>query len=96
MEVVFCFEMVIVFKSEFFNFSLAFWALFPAYFRTFVAADVYVFAREYVHHFCQDVFEETHRVFVASADYVVSNAPLFPYFIRSACATKFWICCQCC
>ena len=49
---------VFVFESAFFDELLDSWACFPFIFGAFVAADVYVFAREDCHDLIEDVFEE--------------------------------------
>ena len=50
-----------------------------------------IFRREDFYNFCQDVFNELNRLIITGTQYIVGNAPLCPYFIRTACTSEFWI-----
>ena len=89
-------EFVCIFKSEFFDFSLAVRARLPAYLRAFVTADMDVFGREEFAHFCKDILEEEHCLLFSGTENVVCDTPSAPDFIWAACTAIFRICCEGC
>ena len=63
---------------------LTFGTLRPAGTGSFVSADMYKPGREYFGDFRHYVFEELHGLFVADAQYILKDAPVGRYFVRSA------------
>ena len=68
---------------------------FPLHLRTLVTPYVDVFRRENLDDFGQYVLDELDGLVVSGTQYVVRNAPLGPYLIRTAGTTQFRISGQC-
>ena len=91
LEIVLSRMFFVAFDAEFLNLCLAFRTFTPAVARHLVATYMDVFAREDVHHLKQNILEKPHGVFVSGANHVFRDAPLLPYFVRTASAAKFRI-----
>ena len=85
-------QFVFVFEAIVFHALLAFGTVFPAFFRTFIAADVDVGrVGESAHGFLQNVLQKGEGGFISGAKYIVEHSPAFGSFKRSAGAAQFGV-----
>ena len=87
-------EFICILKAEFLYLGLAFRTFLPIDLRTFVASDMYIFRREELSHFGENILEECHCLLISGTENLVSNAPSAPYVIWSVGTSEVRICGQ--
>ena len=85
-------ELIGVLEAEFLYLCLTDRTFLPAYFRTFVSANMNVFRREQFGDFGQHILKEYHCLLLACAEHIVRHSPSSPDFVRASGAAELRIC----